>query len=70
MYDCSVCFFVNARVICSDAIVRNLCSRRYLYLFVRLPQFCDVALVFCLFCICTKTCKLEKEELVFLLCWM
>jgi hypothetical protein len=43
-------FFANARVICSDAVVRNLCSRRYLYLFVRLPQFCDVALVICLFC--------------------
>jgi hypothetical protein len=38
-------FFVNVRVICSDAVVRNLCSRRCLYLFMHLPQFYGVALV-------------------------
>jgi hypothetical protein len=38
---------VNTRVICSDAVVRNLCSMCCLYLFVRLLQFCGAALVIC-----------------------
>jgi hypothetical protein len=40
--------------------VRNLCSRHF-HLFVRLPQFRSVGLEICF----AKTCKLEKEELVF-----
>jgi hypothetical protein len=38
----------------------TLCSRR-LYLFVHLPQFHSVELEICF----AKTCRLEREELVF-----
>jgi hypothetical protein len=61
MFDCGVYVFYereNFRVL--GLFARNLCSRRF-YLFVRLPQFCSVELEICF----AKTCRLEKEELVF-----
>jgi hypothetical protein len=53
-------------------VFRCLCQKLMLnalfYLFVCLPHFHGVALVIYSFEFCEKTCKLEKEELVFLLC--
>jgi hypothetical protein len=53
--------------LCSDAVCQKLVLKALFYLPVLLPHFRDVALVI-FFKFCIKTCKLEKEELVFLLC--
>jgi hypothetical protein len=58
-------FFVNVRVICSDAVAINLCSRRYLYLFVRLPQFCGVALVILSFEFAQRLVNSKRRNLSF-----
>jgi hypothetical protein len=61
MFDCGVYVFYEResfRVL--GLFSRNLCSRSF-YLFVRLPQFRSVELEICF----AKSCRLEKEELVF-----
>jgi hypothetical protein len=63
MFDCTVYIFYERESFCIPILfVRNLYSGHF-YLFVCLLHFRCVALEFCF----TKTCKLEKEEVVFLL---
>jgi hypothetical protein len=61
MFDYDVYVFYERESFYALALfARNLCSRRF-HLFVRLPQFRSIGLDIYF----AKTCKLEKEELVF-----
>jgi hypothetical protein len=61
MFDYGVYVFYERKSFCVLGLfTRNLCSRRF-SLFVCLPQFRSVELEICF----AKTCRLEKEELVF-----